>query len=88
MSTISLLPSEAIENINRVGNSDNINIKKVYSQIFKLKQKLPKNLLIENEKEFNLKDYIEFKKEILQRRINISHIDFLSKLSEIKKNSI
>ena len=74
-------PKDVIENIIRLSNSENSNIRRVYSQFFNLKKDLPEEFSKGN---FEINSYLSFKKEIL-KGIDKSHVDFVSDLFKIKK---
>ena len=82
---IELYPKEIKENIRSFSQSKNINFNKTYSQLFDQKAKFPDEIFNENKKEINLNVYIEYKRKILENRLDFSHIEFLSSLFSINK---
>ncbi len=68
-----------------MSNHKEINFKKVYRILFNIHDNLPEGLKMKRN-EFNVEKYLEFKRELIGNNIEMSHVDFLSSLFQIKKN--
>lgn len=61
------------------------NFKVVYRQLFNILDNLPEGIKI-RKKEFNMEKYINFKRELVENNLDMSHVEFISCLFKIKQN--